>query len=115
MPMSSSDHIYYYLNSRGQLIGLQYIQSINQHMQNTRTQTIAQTRFSSQPIAHPYASKLIDGTKDSSDGNAWVHTIRQDIKLGELARQARDDYDAVIDDSDAALILDDSDAALTDK
>ena len=115
MPMSSSDHIYYYLNSRGQLIGLQYIQSINQHMQNTRTQTIAQTRFSSQPIAHPYASKLIDGTKDSSDGNAWVHNIRQDIKLGELARQARDDYDTVIDDSDAALILDDSDAALTDK
>lgn len=93
-PINSASHFYYYLDGRGKLIGMQFVQSADQQMQNTRTEVAAQIRFSAKPIAHAYSDKLQQNfdAADAIDGTAWLGQIREDMKLKTLAQAAREGY-----------------------
>lgn len=93
LPMNFNGSIYYYLDSRGRMIGMQSVQAIKQPMLNVSLQTIGQTRYSDQPFRHAYADKLAQSfTGDAKDGNAWLANIRQENKLARLAAQQRASY-----------------------
>lgn len=103
-PINSAHHFYYYLDNRGQLIGMQFVQSADQQMQNTRTEVAAQIRFSPKPIAHAYSDQLHQdfAAPNAIDGTAWLSQIREDLKLKSLAEAARESYQYDDDTSDAA-------------
>lgn len=101
-PINSASHFYYYLDGRGKLIGMQFIQSTDQQLQNTRTELAAQIRFSPRPIAHAYSAKLQQefNPPNAIDGTALIGTIRQDMKLKSLAQAARDGYQSDLETAD---------------
>ena len=73
---------------------MQFVQSADQRMQNTRTEVAAQIRFSAKPIAHAYSDRLQQNfdAADAIDGTAWLGQIREDMKLKTLAQAAREGY-----------------------
>ncbi|MFB6349413.1 hypothetical protein ACFBZI_08270 [Moraxella sp. ZJ142] len=98
----SSGAFYYYLDNRGKLIGMQFVQATKQAIANTRLELAAQVRFSDKPFNHVYSDKLsldLDASK-AADGNAFIQKIRQDSQLQALAKQAREDYTPPADDLD---------------
>ena len=113
--------LYYYLDGRGKLIGLQSLQTMDDQMQNLRLQTVGQTRYSTKMIDHAYAKQFTQNfaqADNAVDGNAWLAKIREEKALKSLAQDAREQYEfglsaaaaTAAEDAAAAAAIDAMDA-----
>lgn len=109
LPIGMDSSLYYYLDGRGKLIGLQSLQTMDDQMQNLRLQTVGQTRYSAKMIDHAYAKQFTQNfaqADNAVDGNAWLAKIREENTLKSLAQDARDQYEFGLSAAAAATAAD---------
>lgn len=111
-PMSLNHTHYFYLDRQGNIIGTQLVQSMNETLQNLRTESISQTQFSNKPFAHPLQDKFANSfsTNQEFDGTSWLMNAIEDGKLQKQAEEARqsyaygqdDEYETAVEAAEAA-------------
>ncbi|MFA9485316.1 MULTISPECIES: hypothetical protein [unclassified Moraxella] len=95
LSMNLTQTNYFYLDHQGKIVGTQVIESLNESLENVRTKSIHQTRFSSKPFTHPLNDKLANSfnTNKEFDGTKWLIDTIEDAKLQKKAKQARQSYE----------------------
>lgn len=94
LPIKLYDSLYYYLNAKGELIGIQQIQSVNDHFSNIKVTIVGRSQYGKQAFdqhqfAASFAQSLAQMDKQQFDGAAWIKDNIQTTRLQAMAKEHR--------------------------
>lgn len=104
LPIAIDGAGYFYFDNKGTLIGIQQHHTMDNALENVRTETLTRTQLNKRAFeAHPLAQEFADAFVGTPiDGNARFTQMKQDEALQALAADARDGYrDVDLADVDA--------------
>lgn len=102
-PFSLENVNYIYLDAQGDIIALQNLNTLDDHLQNVHMQTVSQVRYDKGVFdAHILSSQFTNtfAQKPTFDGTTWAKNAIEEIRLHKEAREARDWYEYDFDDED---------------
>lgn len=102
-PFSMDNVNYVYLDTQGNIIAMQNLNTIDDHLRSAKMQTVSQVKYGKSVFeGHGLAGQFTQtfATKPAFDGTTWAKNAIEEARLKKEAREARDWYEYDFDDED---------------